>query len=121
MRRGQRGRARIVAAVALVVALAVPVMPAHAAGRDRETEVGWRWPGLAAVWAWFVDCGIMIDPDGRCAASTAQLDCGSHIDPDGGCAAASTAQATCDRGIMIDPNGGCSASLAGATQSASDR
>lgn len=117
MRRGQRGRA-IVAAVALAVALAGPVVPAHAAGR--ETEAGWRWPGLAAVWAWFVDCGIMIDPNGRCAAATTQLDCGSHIDPNGGCAA-STAQTTCDRGIMIDPNGGCSAGLAGAIQSASDR
>jgi hypothetical protein len=119
MRRGQRGRARIVAVVALAVALAGPVVPAHAAGR--ETEAGWRWPGLAAVWAWFVDCGIMIDPDGRCAASAAQLDCGSHIDPNGGCAASSSVQTDCERGIHIDPNGGCSASLAGPAQSASDR
>jgi hypothetical protein len=108
MRRGQRGRARIVAVVALAVALAGPVVPAHAAGR--ESEAGWRWPGLAAVWAWFVDCGIMIDPDGRCAASTTQLDCGSHIDPDGRCAAASTIQRDC--GIMIDPDGHCATSSA---------
>jgi hypothetical protein len=91
---------RIVATLALAVALAGPVVPAHAAGREREA--GWRWPGLAAVWAWFVDCGIHIDPDGRCAVVP-------------------MTQTACDRGIMIDPNGGCSASLAGATQSASDR
>ena len=118
MRRGLRGRARIVAAVALAVTLAGPVIPAHAVGR--EAEAGWRWPSLAAVWAWFVDCGIMIDPDGRCAASTAQLDCGSHIDPNGRCTAA-TVQPDCDRGSHIDPNGGCSASLAGPAQSASGR
>lgn len=121
MRRGQRGRARFVAAVALAVTLAGPVVPAHAAGR--EAEVGWRWPGLAAIWAWFVDCGIMIDPNGRCAASTIQSDCdrGSHIDPDGRCVTASSFQTDCDRGIHIDPNGGCSASLAGPAQSASGR
>jgi hypothetical protein len=111
---------RIVAALALAVALAGPGAPAQAAGP--ATQAGWRWPSLAAVWAWIVDCGIMIDPNGRCAAAaTVQTDCdrGIHIDPDGRCAAASTVQTDC--GIHIDPNGGCSASLAGATQGASGR
>ena len=110
---------RIVAALALAVALAGPGAPAHAGPAAQE---GWRWPRLAAVWAWFVDCGIHIDPDGRCiVAATMQLDCGSHIDPDGRCAPASSVQTDCDRGIHIDPNGGCSAGLAGASPSASDR
>jgi len=101
---------RIVAALALAVVLAASAAPAHAAGP--AAQASWRWPSLAAVWTWFVDCGIMIDPDGRCAAAAVQVDCGSHIDPDGRCAAAATAQTDCGRGIMIDPNGGCTSSLA---------
>jgi hypothetical protein len=91
---------RIVAALALAVALAGPGAPAQAAGP--ADQASWKWPNLAAVWAWFVDCGIHIDPNGRCAVTA-------------------TVQTTCDRGIHIDPDGGCTSSLAPVPHSSSGR
>lgn len=104
------GRTRIVAALVLAMALAGSIVPAHAAGP--AAQASWRWPGLAALWAWFVDCGIMIDPNGGCAAAAVQTTCGRgiHIDPNGRCAAAATVQRDC--GIMIDPDGHCITSSA---------
>jgi hypothetical protein len=106
----RRGTLRLVAALVLAVALAGPVAPARAAGGDSRGGSLWSWAGL---WSWLTvavshqpvlqtDCGIHIDPDGRCRTAVApSSDCGSHMDPDGRCATVASPQS----GIPIDPNG----------------
>jgi hypothetical protein len=85
---------------------------AASAGAADGAQAGWKWPELARSWSWLtaawlapetvqIDCGIHIDPNGRCLGGAVQAssDRGSQIDPNG--------QTTSDpdRGIFIDPNG----------------
>jgi hypothetical protein len=63
--------------LALALALAGPMAPAWAAGSDGRSSSVWSWAGLRS-WltaaiphqpALQADCGIHIDPDGRCVTA----------------------------------------------------
>jgi len=91
---------RCVVAFAVVLLLAGPVAPVHAAGFGRPAagEIGIS-SGVAGLWAW-IKTVLSVGPVVQTAC-----DKGGYIDPDGGCrAAASTAGS--DKGGYIDPNGG---------------
>jgi hypothetical protein len=90
----------------VLLALAGPVAPAHAAER--------AWPDLGRVWAWLEswlpemlatgDQCLGIDPNGRCreGLTAATVDQCAGIDPNGRCGGGS---ATSDQSGYIDPDG----------------
>lgn len=97
---------RYAVALALAAALAAPVYAAGEGG-GRDSARAWSWPGVSRVWAWLVQAVL---PD----TETDQSDCGIHIDPNGRCETPQALppepeklQSDCDRGSQIDPNGGC--------------
>ncbi|HKH48147.1 MAG TPA: hypothetical protein VKM72_26105 [Thermoanaerobaculia bacterium] len=93
--------------IMVLLALAGPVAPAHAA------ESGWAdlsgvWTWLESWLPWMVETGDQcssIDPNGGCRGdvAAATVDQCSHIDPDGRCGG--TDSLTSDQGFSVDPDG----------------
>lgn len=93
--------------IVILIALAGPVSPAHAA-ESGWADLGRVWTWLESLLPWTVETGDQcshIDPDGRCRGGFAAdtVDQCAGIDPNGRCGESSSA--TSDQGFSVDPDG----------------
>jgi hypothetical protein len=107
---------RILMTALVLLVLTVPTARALEPGSSRTGEAagfsmidlfGRAWEGLVSLW---MENGCIIDPNGGCAAGSAdapRTDNGCGIDPNGGCATATAYAPQVDNGCIIDPDGRC--------------